>query len=851
MAYYLTPETIKKANDNLKALDSKFGGLLCILHCIPDEVEENRSYEINGSELRKELTFVFDKDPKDSFDTYKSSFIIFAKEWAMTFFSSVIKNKIDLLSCAVFFLRRFEFKHEATKDEISEIFIKRYHLQSYRELWFFDGDKCPLNYNQMDVEDNQNVYYRQMGYDGNFKSLLFNGKIQKSAADLKAAGQIQTLYSGSIIQTCFLLSDESLDKYYVMQNSKSADGEKDLDSTDAVYEDILNHTLYGIHIKLENDALHDEHPHICIGWSSMGDLTAITTKGELEAKYKETWTDNKARAVGQNVGQIWRFIKEANIGDYVIFADGEYCHIGRIESDYYYNQDVHEGQSPDYVNTRDVVWLKKYIRRSELSESMHRSLMTAMSFWTMNDYRAAIADLINGTYIKDEPVEDSENIPPAEQREHFKQWMTVQKKSNGEPYSSNTVSAYISQMEHGYAEFERVGDYESIFEIQNVHELKEYREYLFNASGFDEFNERAGNKACSNGLIKYIEYVSEVNRVPVEIIYKTDISILKPRNRILFGAPGTGKSYAINNERIDLLGVDNETDYERVTFHPDYTYANFVGTYKPVPCEDENGNDSITYKYVPGPFMRIYVNALKSAMSDKPRPYLLIIEEINRANVAAVFGDVFQLLDRKGNISEYPIQASEDIKKYLSDELKCKPEQVEKIRIPDNMFIWATMNSADQGVFPMDTAFKRRWDFDYIGINHNMDKIDGYTFNLPNGRAIRWNRLRIAINNRLASLKVNEDKLLGPFFIAQSVLDLGDNAFISAFENKVLMYLFEDAGKQRRTDIFRDNQKSDGDVLLYSVLCENFRENGIDIFCDEITKAVTYESNKNDKEAED
>ena len=138
-----------------------------------------------------------------------------------------------------------------------------------------------------------------------------------------------------------------------------------------------------------------------------------------------------------------------------------------------------------------------------------------------------------------------------------------------------------------------------------------------------------------------------------------------------------------------------------MTFHPDYSYANFVGTYKPVPCKDSDGKDAITYSYVPGPFMRTYVKALQNSRTDAPKPFLLVIEEINRANVAAVFGDVFQLLDRGDDeVSEYPIQASEDIKKYLAGELGGNPDDYAEIRIPDNMFIWATMNSADQGRIP-------------------------------------------------------------------------------------------------------------------------------------------------------
>lgn len=124
--------------------------------------------------------------------------------------------------------------------------------------------------------------------------------------------------------------------------------------------------------------------------------------------------------------------------------------------------------------------------------------------------------------------------------------------------------------------------------------------------------------------------------------------------------------------------------------------------------------------------MRVYVEALKSGRTENPQPHLLLIEEINRAKVAAVFGDVFQLLDRDDDgVSEYEIQASEDIRKYLAKQLGGTPDNYQKIRIPNNMFIWSTMNSADQGVFPMDTAFKRRWNFEYLGINENEEKISG------------------------------------------------------------------------------------------------------------------------------
>ena len=130
-----------------------------------------------------------------------------------------------------------------------------------------------------------------------------------------------------------------------------------------------------------------------------------------------------------------------------------------------------------------------------------------------------------------------------------------------------------------------------------------------------------------------------------------------------------------------------------------------------------------------------------------------------------------------------------------------------------------------------------------------MEIIDKYNFTLPNNKTINWNSLRKAINNQLAKLKINEDKLIGPFFISERILKAGDEAFITAFENKVLMYLFEDAAKQKKNDIFRDNQKVDGEVFLYSALCENFRKIGISIFCDDILNMAPYISSTEEDNA--
>ena len=412
--------------------------------------------------------------------------------------------------------------------------------------------------------------------------------------------------------------------------------------------------------------------------------------------------------------------------------------------------------------------------------------------------------------------------------------------------------------EHLIAFAENIGDYFFINNSAMAHRKAATWRFVF--AGEEKLPEKSEGKMTScyqlsnedNILYLYDKYYYgeelgnslEKSQVEVldeavmakKIIFNTGCKSPFERNRILFGAPGTGKSYTVNKEAKLLLGENNEEDYERVTFHPDYSYANFVGTYKPVPSKDKQGNETITYAYVPGPFMRMYVKALQNGRSENIKPFLLIIEEINRANVAAVFGDIFQLLDRGDDgVSEYPIQASEDIKIYLAQELGGKPDDYKKIKIPDNMFIWATMNSADQGVFPMDTAFKRRWDFTYLGIDDSDEEIRGKYVYLADTKSqkVEWNKLRKAINSFLAKEKINEDKQLGPYFISKNIVvpsegnEIDREKFIRVFKNKVIMYLFEDAARQKRAKLFEGCSQNS---IRYSEICRKFDAIGIRIF---------------------
>lgn len=276
---------------------------------------------------------------------------------------------------------------------------------------------------------------------------------------------------------------------------------------------------------------------------------------------------------------------------------------------------------------------------------------------------------------------------------------------------------------------------------------------------------------------------------------------------------------------------------ERVTFYDGYTYGQFVGAYKPVPYSLDETN--IVYKYVPGPFMLQLVKAYKNEDTD----YLLIIEEINRAKADKVFGNIFQLLDRnEEGESKYKISISEEQKKYLEKELEDNEGILEKILeeglyIPKNLYIWATMNNADQGVYPLDTAFKRRWSFEYIRLNQNEKELnENYKIQIKkgeNGKILSWNLFRNNLNDFLLENGIYEDRLIAPFFIKDEEFNeeiLEEETFL----NKLMMYIFDDVLKHKlsiRRKLFREN------ILSFSKLITSYEE-GEEIFSNEFIKRL-------------
>ena len=265
---------------------------------------------------------------------------------------------------------------------------------------------------------------------------------------------------------------------------------------------------------------------------------------------------------------------------------------------------------------------------------------------------------------------------------------------------------------------------------------------------------------------------------------------IKPYQIIFYGAPGTGKSHEVKKLTGELLENGDEVDLPnvfRTTFHPDTDYASFVGCYKPAmqPTSKEEktltGKDEeIVYSFVPQAFTDAYIYAYTTK-----EPTYLVIEEINRGNCAQIFGDLFQLLDRKNGKSEYKIKADKDLAQYLRDKLGADSEGIQdgKLCLPANLHILATMNTSDQSLFPMDSAFKRRWEWEYVPIHYGKDTLSG-EFEITIGdKAYSWVEFIKNVNEKIFDLTQSEDKQMGNFFIKHSIKEEG-------FKNKVMFYLW-------------------------------------------------------------
>lgn len=308
--------------------------------------------------------------------------------------------------------------------------------------------------------------------------------------------------------------------------------------------------------------------------------------------------------------------------------------------------------------------------------------------------------------------------------------------------------------------------------------------------GFGRYLDRRNNRyACcfQPDFIHYYIANMDTLHVPPDFADQTEAAVnpeavTGAENLIFYGAPGTGKTHAVT----ELIG---DKPCIRTVFHPDLQNGDFIGALKPV---TRGGN--VTYEFSPGPF----AHALRTAILRPNEKVFLVIEELNRAPAAAVFGDLFLLLDRDATgIGKYDADfPTDEFKSWLCSECE---QEIDKLRLPANLWLLATMNSADQGVFPMDTAFRRRWKQHYINIDYAISPAG--RFNVVKAdrtqASITWSDFARILNDYLTDhLSIAEDRLLGPWFVTDVELASSDFA-----PGKVLIYLWDDLLRHHGRDI--------------------------------------------------
>ncbi|AUI47607.1 AAA family ATPase [Bacteroides fragilis] len=303
------------------------------------------------------------------------------------------------------------------------------------------------------------------------------------------------------------------------------------------------------------------------------------------------------------------------------------------------------------------------------------------------------------------------------------------------------------------------------------------------------------------------------------------------RQIIYYGAPGTGKSHKIKEILGEYEGCPADkkvpkANIFRTTFHPDSDYSTFVGAYKPTKGKrplyglfgkdtvrmkdgEELFEDVITYKFIPQSFLNAYICAYQTDEN-----VYLIIEEINRGNCAQIFGDLFQLLDRDAaGKSEYNIKADADLRAFLEEELGEDNQGIKdgELCLPPNLYIYATMNTSDQSLFPIDSAFKRRWDWEYEPIKY---KNTGWKI-VIDGKEYSWVSFQRKVNEKILSANSSEDKMLGDYFVNPLDGVITDKVLL----NKILFYLWNDVCKDGEGDIFKTSDTAD--ISFSELYCDD------------------------------
>ncbi|MCM1152990.1 MAG: AAA family ATPase [Muribaculum sp.] len=763
MKYINLTSLVAAYQRNAKTTSNKFWGVLGILYAIRENILPGKSYSFNPDLTAQFLENLFNLGEKKEYSGSRSKYYaMFSKVWFERLGSLMCSEQPNFFDVAAWFFRREEFSSNPSQSDLMNLFSQYTGFSTHQMKTLFSFEPREIQYNDVLYKDSQllSELSKLNSNPNNYTSVTAEGKfIKSSPGAFGSAPFIQTLYSAQQSTECLFLTQFPIFDYYFTENSsEEIVRQKPISETETVVEDsTLKQFAYKFFKYLYDLDRFSAFWNSAFNGTGWNDATFRTIKDSEKGIYLTGFL----RADKNDDGQY--FPNGFELDGHTWFLSTNWCK----------QEFVPDTNSRHGLSAIGMQRLIEYFYPShsmEISESGYRLIRNIPP--TKSYQSKILPEFWN--HVGQATLEVDANFSKLPLYYH-KGHIRVRTNYGGAcnfsvgfyDDKSNRVNKDVSFIYDGVTG----SDNEHLFFLDT--DIRDTTAFIRFIPVFNEAYQGLFQISIEGETYSFLD----LREKPTEP-YRSK----KRRQVIYFGAPGTGKSYAVNS----IVKAEAPNRNVRTTFHPDTDYSSFVGCFKPTM---RDGN--IEYSFTP----QAFVNAYIGAWSDLSKPFYLVIEEINRGNCAQIFGDIFQLLDRNSfGESNYGIKPDTDLQSYifsklgllsnLPEEIRCGSE----MRLPANLFIYATMNTSDQSLFPIDSAFKRRWDMRYTAIKPG--KKD-HTL-IVGGHRYNWTSFIRKVNERIYNLTKSEDKQLGYWFIQP---DDDGNIDWELFVSKAIFYIWNDVVK--------------------------------------------------------
>lgn len=767
MKYISLTSLVAAYNRNAATTANKFWGILGILYAIRESILPGKSYSFNPDRTAQFLENLFCLGTKKDYAGSRNNyFAMFSKVWVEKLREQMCNEAPNFFDVTAWFFRHEAFPSNPTLTDLMKMFALQTGLTNQQMKTLFSFEPREIQYTDSPYQEEKLL--QQLSLSGKnplkYDSVTADGKfIKANPGEFSRAPFIQTLYASQQSTECLFLTQFPIFDYYFTENSPeeiikaNKTSETEVLVEDATLNQFVRKCFKFIYDLDKFDAF----------WPS-----SITATGWNDATFRTI----KDKENGIVFTGLFRADKNDD-GQYFPEQYGKDGHVWYLPSNW---SKIEYAPGSQGRNALSIQCFARFVEHFypgysvEISTKGYKLLhavSSSASFQSNN-----IIEFWNkvGSIVLDTDVNFSK-LPRYYHKGH------IRVKTNYGGACNFSIGFYDKNSgrvnkDIYFAYNERTdSDGEHIFYLDiDIKDPKAFERFIpvFNDvyQGIFEIAQDGKNFIFTDLREKNIEP------------YRSS----KSRQVIYFGAPGTGKSHAVNK----IVKAEAPKRNVRTTFHPDTDYSSFVGCFKPTMRDGQ-----IEYSFTP----QAFVNAYIGAWSDISKPFYLVIEEINRGNCAQIFGDIFQLLDRdQSGESSYGIRPDSDLQTYICEKLSLHPNIPEDIRsgeimrLPSNLFILATMNTSDQSLFPIDSAFKRRWDWRYTAIkpgekDHTL-VVGGIHYN--------WTSFIREVNKKIYDLTKSEDKQLGYWFIKPN--DFGEIDW-ELFVSKAIFYIWNDIVKDYAT----------------------------------------------------